>query len=158
MSNKTPTNLPAKDFAGRDITTEFFNNFFKPDLAVSANIDSAVLGYFEQITGNRESARLLASAVLYTALTQNIDPMSVITELNEITKKNVVSSGTSYYERVNNNTDIHALPGPLSRPAGIFEVNAYLTAFLNLNRVNTSLLGVSNQPQINKYVNRAILP
>lgn len=38
------------------------------------------------------------------------------------------------------------------------DLNAFLTMFLNLNRQGTSLLGLSNQPQLNKYVSRAILP
>ena len=37
------------------------------------------------------------------------------------------------------------------------ELNAYLTMFLNLNRVGTSLLGLSNSPQLNKYIARSIL-
>ena len=38
------------------------------------------------------------------------------------------------------------------------ELNAYLTMFLNINRANTSLLGISNLPQTSKYITRAILP
>lgn len=38
------------------------------------------------------------------------------------------------------------------------ELNAYLTMFLNLNRVGTSLLGLSNQPQVSPYITRAIRP
>jgi hypothetical protein len=38
------------------------------------------------------------------------------------------------------------------------QLNAYLTMFLNLNRVSTSMLGISNAPMTNKYVSRTILP
>lgn len=38
------------------------------------------------------------------------------------------------------------------------ELDAYLTMFLNLQRIGTSYLGITNQPVTNKYVNRAILP
>lgn len=38
------------------------------------------------------------------------------------------------------------------------QLHAYLTLFLNLNRVGTSLLGISNSPQVNKYIERVILP
>jgi hypothetical protein len=38
------------------------------------------------------------------------------------------------------------------------QLNNYLAAFININRVPTSLLGVQNQPRISKYVQRAILP
>jgi hypothetical protein len=37
------------------------------------------------------------------------------------------------------------------------ELNAYLTMFLNLNRVGTSLLGLTNSPQTSKYITRAVL-
>jgi len=38
------------------------------------------------------------------------------------------------------------------------ELNAYITMFLNLNRVGTSFLGVKNSPRVSKYVKRMILP
>ena len=38
------------------------------------------------------------------------------------------------------------------------QLNSYLTMFLNLNRVNTSLLGLSNAPVVSKYISRTILP
>ncbi len=37
-------------------------------------------------------------------------------------------------------------------------LNSYLTMFLNLNRVGTSYLGITNQPTASKYVSRMILP
>jgi hypothetical protein len=38
------------------------------------------------------------------------------------------------------------------------ELNAYLCMFLNLDRANTSLLGINNQPVKNKYIERCVLP
>lgn len=38
------------------------------------------------------------------------------------------------------------------------ELNIYVTTFLNLNRTGTSFLGINNQPQISKYVQRMIRP
>lgn len=38
------------------------------------------------------------------------------------------------------------------------ELNIYATTFLNLNRTGTSLLGITNRPQISKYVQRMIRP
>lgn len=43
-----------------------------------------------------------------------------------------------------------------SLPKG--QINNYLALFLNLNRVGTSLLGLSNAPVTNKYLSRTILP
>ena len=115
-------NLPPS--ANTNSTTTYFNNFFKNGFTVSQNVDDTMIGYFQTITGNRESGTTLASAVLYTAQSQGIDPMILIDEFRKL-KPN--------------------------------ELNAYLTMFLNLNRVSTSLLGLSNSPQTNKYIVRAIL-
>ena len=38
------------------------------------------------------------------------------------------------------------------------ELDAYTALFLNLDRVGTSYLGISAIPQINKYIQRTILP
>lgn len=125
MANTVYGNLPPIEDTNN--TTEFFNNFFKqPGGGVSSNVNDAVIGYFQSITGERESGITLAAAVLFTAAQQGITPMEVIDQFKSISN-----------------------PGELS---------AYLTMFLNINRQGTSLLGLSNQPQKNKYVTRAILP
>lgn len=141
------------------VATDYFNNFFTAEFTVTQNVDDAVIAYFESITGNKETARVLASTVLYTALSQGIEPMSVIEELRNLQLKNRAAMGTqsSYTSRTNENTDQYAKPGPPPR-ANLSELDAYLTMLLNLNRVSTSLLGISNQPQTNKYIQRAILP
>lgn len=59
-------------------TLKFFNNYFLPSFTVSQNIDDAILSYFEKSTGNRESARILASSVIYTCLVRNLDPMETL--------------------------------------------------------------------------------
>ena len=105
-------------------TTNYFNNFFKTGLTVSQNVDDSIVGYFQTVTGSRESGITLASTVIYTAQSQGLDPMVIIDEFRKL-KPN--------------------------------ELNAYLTMFLNLNRANTSLLGLSNSPQLNKYIARSIL-
>lgn len=115
-------NLPSN--TNTNSTTTYFNNFFNPEYRISQNIDDTIIGYFQTITGNRDSGTALAASVLYTAQTQGIDPMAIIDEFRKL-KPN--------------------------------ELNAYLTMFLNLNRVSTSLLGLSNSPQLNKYIARAIL-
>jgi hypothetical protein len=238
-------NLPPR--TDREPTAEYFNNFFEKDYFTSQNVDDAVLGYFQTITGETTSARVLASTVLMTSLSQGIDPMSIIDELRRLSQKNRMnapiqnnisgrvdralfnsefnsyttilesldefdvgqlfynptsnafyqkqqntatqqveltsvtgyraeqvatvadaavfdyfmvnpkSNQTSYTSRVTRTADEYAKPGPNSR-GNFNEIDAYLTVFLNLNRVGSSLLGISNQPQTNKYVQRAILP
>jgi hypothetical protein len=150
-------NLPPR--TDREPTAEYFNNFFEKDYFTSQNVDDAVVGYFQSITGDTTSAKVLASTVLMTALSQGIDPMSIIDELRRLSQQNRMNapSQTSYTNRADQNTDEYAKPGPSSR-GNFNEIDAYLTVFLNLNRVGSSLLGISNQPQTNKYVQRAILP
>lgn len=116
-------NLPPSTIANNSTTT-YFNNFFNSNYTISQNVDDTIIGYFQTITGDRDSGIALASSVIYTAQTQGIDPMTIIDEFRKL-KSN--------------------------------ELNAYLTMFLNLNRVSTSLLGLSNSPQLNKYIARAIL-
>jgi hypothetical protein len=38
------------------------------------------------------------------------------------------------------------------------QIDVYLAAFLNLNRVQTSVLGIKNPISVNQYVSRSILP
>jgi|APCry1669190731_1035312.scaffolds.fasta_scaffold163327_1 hypothetical protein len=116
-------NLPPA--SNNNTTTGYFDNFFTQINTVSENVNDAVIGYFQELTGNKDSGATLAAAVLYTAQQQNIEPMQLIDEFRKL-KPN--------------------------------ELNAYLTMFLNFNRVGTSLLGLSNTPQTSKYITRAILP
>lgn len=63
---------------------KFFNNFFNFPIEVSSNVDAAIVAYFEQVADNKESARALASAVIYTAIKQGINPMSALDEFRRI--------------------------------------------------------------------------
>jgi hypothetical protein len=65
-------------------TDSFFNNFFNFPVEFSSNVDAAIIAFFETVTDNKESARALASAVLYTALKQGINPMSVLDEFKKL--------------------------------------------------------------------------
>ena len=124
---KEPTNLGAVNLNPLDprSTEKYFNNFFEIPVEVSSNIDAAIIGYFENITDNKESARALASAVIYTSVKQGLDPMATLAEFQKV-------------------------------PLG--DLNDYTAMFLNFDRVGTSYLGITNNPTVNKYVQRAILP
>jgi hypothetical protein len=104
---------------------KYFNNYFTDFGTISSNANGAIVAYFESYTnGNKQAAAALASAVVYTAKIQGMDPMKILSEFK-------------------------ALPTD--------QLNAYLTMFLNLNRVGTSYLGINNQPVVNKYIKRSIL-
>jgi hypothetical protein len=122
----SPSNISAPKLGvSQPNTEEFFNNFFSKQYNISPDANDAVVAFFERITDNRESAQALSASVIYTCLTQEIDPMSILQQFS------VLSQG---------------------------ELDAYLAMFLNLNRIPSSLLGVSNTPVTNKYVARTFLP
>jgi hypothetical protein len=229
-------------------TTNYFNNFYNQGINTSPMINDAVVAYFQNITGDAETGKNLASAIIFTALQQNIDPMSVISELKKLSDRNKLNQ-PDYYEGTTNqyakdefvfvpgtkgtvancsvmtgnafvtstnsvsavqvgatitgngtytstsvtvlNVDIenktlelssngtanvanttlsytnpgtwatgseqYAKPGPSASYNQLNELDAYLTMFLNLNRISTSLLGISNNPIISPYVQRMIL-
>jgi hypothetical protein len=124
---KEPTNLgqinlntiEAKD------TRKYFNNFFEIPVEISSNVDAAIIAYFETVADSKESARALASAVIYTSVKQGLNPMETLKEFQRL-------------------------------PKG--ELDAYTAMFLNFERKGTSYLGLSNQPQVNKYIQRSIRP
>jgi hypothetical protein len=121
------TNLSSPDLnVNNESSTEvFFNNFFTKNINISPNADSAIVAYFLTIADNVEAAQALAASVIYTSLSQDVDPMLTLDQFRKM------DSG---------------------------ELNLYLALFLNLNRVGSSLLGVSNRVTTNKYVSRTIIP
>lgn len=121
-TNLAPINLNAIETKN---TQKYFNNFFDIPVEVSSNVDAAVIAYFEQISDNKESARALASAVIYTSVKQGLNPMETLKEFQKL-------------------------------PKG--ELDAYTAMFLNFERKGTSYLGIGNQPQLNKYIQRTIKP
>lgn len=81
-----PTNLTSIDTnaVSPQDTNSYFNNFFNYPVEISSNVDSAIVAHFEQIADNKEAARALASAVIYTAVKQGINPMSALDEFKKI--------------------------------------------------------------------------
>jgi hypothetical protein len=121
----TATNLQGPDLSvGQNDPAKFFNNFFALNFTVGPDND-AIVAYFEQYTGTVAAGKALAAAVLYTAQSQNINPMQVLADFQKLT------------------------PGQL---------NSYLAAFLNFNRVPTSIIGIKSQSSTNPYVERSIIP
>jgi hypothetical protein len=72
VNNSTP--------AGR-----YFNNYFIQPGNISSNQNDAVTAFFEQQTnGNKQSAAILSSTVIYTAMAQGIDPMSIVQQFQSL--------------------------------------------------------------------------
>lgn len=101
--NIDPINVPVNDNVS---STTYFNNYFGVDAKVSPNVDTAIISYFEEISYNRESAKALASAVIYTSISQGVDPMVTLQEFTKLPKGdlnsylvmflNIQRKGTSY--------------------------------------------------------------
>jgi hypothetical protein len=126
MSAK-PSNLIGPTFTvnQNSDTQTYFNNYFTRNYSISPNANDVIVSYFETITTNTQSAQALAAAVIYTSLSKEIDPMTVLEKFKKL---------------------------------GPGELDSYLAAFLNLNRIPTSLLGITNRPTVGKYIERCILP
>lgn len=85
-STPYPTNLKAvnTNAISPPNADSYFNNFFNFPIEFTSNVDAAIVAFFETIADNKQSARALASAVLYTALKQGINPMSVLDEFKKL--------------------------------------------------------------------------
>jgi hypothetical protein len=135
--------------------------------------NDAVIAYFQMITGDKETGKTLAGAVVYTCIQQSLDPLAVVEQLKRFSDKNRLTSPT-YSSETNKDaqdTDVYnaetgtwsagpkqyAKPGPSVAYNNLSELDAYLTMLLNLNRAGTSLLGLTNSPRTGKYIERTIL-
>lgn len=81
-----PNNINATDLSigVPNETDYFFTNYFTPAFTVSQNVDDAVLAFFEKITDNKESAKVLASSVIYTSLARDMDPMEILSKFSSM--------------------------------------------------------------------------
>jgi hypothetical protein len=83
---KNPTNLSSVNLNSlieRDVD-KYFNNWFEIPVEVSSNVDAAIVAFFENATADKQSARQIASAVIYTSVKQGIDPMETLAEFQKL--------------------------------------------------------------------------
>lgn len=88
MNNQisTATNLSGPDTSvSQNDARKYFNNFYSLPFSIGP-ADDAIVGFFEQYTQNKKSAKNLAAVVIYTAKAQNIDPMRVLSEFQNMPK------------------------------------------------------------------------
>lgn len=97
-----PNNIDATDMSiGIPNETDyFFTNYFTPAFTVSQNVDDAVLAFFEKITDNKESAKVLASSVIYTSLARDMDPMEILSKFSSM-KEEELSSYVAVFLNIN---------------------------------------------------------
>jgi hypothetical protein len=74
-------NLPP---SATDNTTTYFNNFSESVASVTPNENSAIVAYFETVTGDITSAKVLASSVMQTAYQQNLKPMEILDQFRSM--------------------------------------------------------------------------
>lgn len=83
MILNSPTNLNTTGFTK---TTAYFNNYFLQPLDISQEVNDSILSYFEQQTGNKESAKILVQSVIETAQLQREDPLQVLNRFMKLPK------------------------------------------------------------------------
>lgn len=76
-----PTNLGTSNL---NKTTKFFNNYFVSTAEIDQGINDSILSYFEQQTGDLESARILVLAVIETAKAQRENPLDVLNQFQKM--------------------------------------------------------------------------
>lgn len=84
-----PSNITTVDISTNKSTpaVKYFNNYFNSAGTISSDQNAAVTAFFETITnGNKESAAVLASTVVYTAMAQGMDPMSILQQFQNLPK------------------------------------------------------------------------
>lgn len=79
----SPQNINSVNLASTE-PQKYFNNLFLNPSTITANQNDAVIAFFERQTQNKDAAKLLASAVIYTASAQNLDPMSIIQQFTQL--------------------------------------------------------------------------
>jgi len=87
--HSTATNLAGPDISvdsSRTNPTKYFNNLYSDVFSVSAGANDAIVAFFEQYTQNKITGQNLASAVLYTAQAQNINPMTILSDFQKMPK------------------------------------------------------------------------
>ncbi len=88
----TATNITGPDLSATTATNnapQYFNNFYAIPFNISANANDAIVAFFEKYAENPQTAKSLAAAVLYTAFSQNINPLSILSEFEKLPKGKV---------------------------------------------------------------------
>jgi len=83
------TNITGPNISNNPVTdsaSKYFNNFYSIKFDISANANDAILSFFEQYTDNKITAKNLSAAVIYTALSQNLNPLVVLQEFQNLSK------------------------------------------------------------------------
>ena len=85
MSNASNIDLVDLSQNKKTSSGNYFNNYFVAPNTITTNQNDAVTAFFEkQTNGNKQSAAVLASTVIYTAMAQGLDPMSIVQQFQQL--------------------------------------------------------------------------
>ena len=83
----TATNIQGPDLSNAAADArKYFNNFYASAFNISSDANDAILTFFQQYTQNAEAGKNLAAAVIYTAFAQNLNPLTVLSEFQKLSK------------------------------------------------------------------------
>lgn len=85
-TNNLSTQELTQTSTARQDTDTYFTNIYKPSFNASPDQAAAIQTFFEGMTNDKESARLLTTSVIYTALSQNMNPMTILADFKKINK------------------------------------------------------------------------
>jgi len=83
----TATNITGPDLSAASAnadTRKYFNNFYSINFSVNADTNDAITAFFEQYTSNKTAAKNLSASILYTAMAQNLDPLTVLADFQKL--------------------------------------------------------------------------
>lgn len=147
-------NLPPKSKSDINSTTEYFNNYFDDRFTTSQNINDAVVGYFQSITGDADTGKFLASTVIQTAISNGLEPMSLIDEFKALKAgrkieqktpidESMINSTYTSYEQILENKNTHPVGQIFYVPAkNVFYQSYYIPVTIEQPvEINESLSG-----------------
>lgn len=164
MANNLSQSSFRTDIAGD--ASNYFNNMFVTVPDITSNINDAVISFFEKVTGNTASAQIMASALIYTAQAQQMDPMMILDQMRGMSDKeknnflnmylNLNRVGTSYLGSRSERKNNRFLDRMLNPPEFVFDgssperaaASAY--AIKEITKTNQSqyywIRGCNNEP------------
>ena len=98
-----PSNLNS---TGTNKTTAYFNNFNSPRSGISPDVNDTILSYFEQQTGDVESAKILVQTIIDTAIAQREDPLKVLEQFQKVPAGDLSGTLALYLNSTRVNTSL----------------------------------------------------
>lgn len=145
-------NLPSS--STQNTTTQYFNNFFTSDFAAASNVNDAVIGYFQSITGNKETGKTLAQTVIYAAQVQGIEPMSLIDEFKKLSDQTRLANLGTTAPNLNPNVHVPIVSGTTySDSFSVYTVGnvALGTGNVLLQQIDVNLVGYKDRAVVTGY-------